>query len=135
MNEPRGIRNNNPGNIRHSPDRWQGRAEQQPDRSFVTFETPIYGIRAIYKILCTYQRTYKCHSIRQMIAKWAPPNENDTEAYVEAVADACDADADERVDITEDENVALNLISAIIRHENGKQPYKREDILAAIAMP
>ena len=50
----RGIRNNNPLNIRHSADRWQGAREEQTDKSFVQFTTMAYGYRAAWKVLESY---------------------------------------------------------------------------------
>jgi hypothetical protein len=46
MKTPRGIRNNNPLNIRHSADQWQGACEEQKDKSFVQFKSMAYGYRA-----------------------------------------------------------------------------------------
>ena len=45
--QPRGIRNNNPGNIRRNGDPWQGLAKDQTDREFFTFQSAVYGIRAL----------------------------------------------------------------------------------------
>jgi seryl-tRNA synthetase len=58
---PRGIRNNNPGNIRRNGDPWQGLAERQGDVEFFTFKTiPIYGIRALARTLIAYQDKHGC---------------------------------------------------------------------------
>ena len=85
----RGLRNNNPLNIRHSKDEWEGRAMTQTDREFVQFQTMAYGYRAAWKTLDTYclrfRRERKVYNIRTIIARWAPPSENDTDAYVRAV--------------------------------------------------
>lgn len=85
----RGITNNNPLNIRHSADRWQGARIIQTDRAFVQFNTLAYGYRAAWKVLETYfvtfRRERKVYNVRNIIARWAPPCENDTEAYIKAV--------------------------------------------------
>lgn len=87
--KPRGIRNNNPLNIRRSADQWQGTATTQTDKSFVQFQFIAYGYRAAWKILDTYclrfRRERTAYNVRNIIACWAPPSENDTEAYVKAV--------------------------------------------------
>ena len=87
--EPRGIRNNNPLNIRHSADRWEGARSIQTDPSFVQFESMAYGYRAAWKVLDTYCLTFrrerKPYTLRNIIARWAPPAENDTDAYVRTV--------------------------------------------------
>ena len=85
----RGIRNNNPLNIRHSKDKWQGIAITQTDKSFVQFQSMAYGYRAAWKVLDTYCLTFrrerKAYNVRNIIARWAPPSENDTEAYIRTV--------------------------------------------------
>ena len=85
----RGIRNNNPLNIRHSKDEWQGAATTQTDKSFVQFQSMAYGYRAAWKILDTYclnfRRERKPYNVRNVIGRWAPPVENDTEAYIRFV--------------------------------------------------
>lgn len=76
-------------NIRHSQDQWQGAAATQTDKSFVQFESMAYGYRAAWKTLDTYnlrfRKEFKPYNVRNIIARWAPPTENDTEAYVKAV--------------------------------------------------
>ena len=85
----RGIRNNNPLNIRHSADRWQGARKEQTDKAFVQFETMAYGYRAAWKVLDSYwkhfKRERKPFNIRNIISRWAPPSENNVDAYVKNV--------------------------------------------------
>ena len=90
MNTSRGIRNNNPLNIRHSPSRWEGRAEEQTDPRFVQFRSMAYGYRAAFKLLQSYYRRFckegKPFTVRNIISRWAPPEDgNDTEAYIRSV--------------------------------------------------
>ena len=54
----RGQRNNNPLNIRHSADRWEGVRKEQTDKSFVQFKSMAYGYRAAWKILQTYYERF-----------------------------------------------------------------------------
>ena len=128
-NEPRGLRNKNPGNLRHSKTHWMGQTDEQPDPDFVTFEDAKYGIRALYITLRTYQLKHGLHTIEDMIHRWAPPSENDTGAYVKAVAAACGVRPDQQVDLN---RIGEKLVAAIIRHENGTQPYGVEVIRSAI---
>ena len=85
----RGIRNNNPLNIRHSKDRWEGARVQQTDKSFVQFETMAYGYRAAWKVMESYWKYFhdlpKAFNVRNIIFRWAPPTENDTENYIRTV--------------------------------------------------
>lgn len=120
---PRGIRNNNPLNVeRTGRDRWVGMARITLDPRFVTFEAPEYGIRAAALILQRYQDRHGCETIRAIISRWAPAHENDTDAYVKAVARAVGVEPDDPVDVT-DYRIARPLIEAMIRFENGVQPY------------
>ena len=85
----RGIRNNNPLNIRRSNDSWIGARPEQTDKEFVQFQTMAYGYRAAWKILQSYYQHFctlsKHFTVRSIISRWAPPTENDTEAYIRSV--------------------------------------------------
>ncbi len=121
MSTPRGIRNHNPGNIRHSADPWQGLAAEQPDADFFTFEAPAFGIRAMARILQTYQEKHDRKTIREIIGRWAPPEENQTDSYAEWVAKRMDTAPDEPIDVSH-YPTALGLVQAITRMENGAPP-------------
>ena len=124
MNQvPRGIRNHNPGNIRDGNDKWQGLAAIDEDTSFAVFKDPSWGIRALAIILTTYQDRYKLNTVAGIIDRWAPPVENDTPAYINAVARACGVSANQQIDL-HDYTYMRPLVEAIIRHENGKGPLK-----------
>lgn len=124
---PRGIRLNNPGNIRHD-DPWMGLTPQQPDPDFAQFESLEYGIRAMAKILINYKKKYGIDTIRKAIERWAPPNENDTDSYVDHVADQVGFGPDDKIDL-ENRLLLCRLIAAIARHENGRNG--KEDWLTA----
>lgn len=131
--DPRGIRNNNPGNIRRNGDPWQGLAERQGDVEFFTFKTPIYGIRALARTLITYQDKHDLRSIRQIISRWAPPVENNTNAYVRAVVAQTGFDADQTLDMHRFDHL-LPLTKAIIQHENGQQPYSDTQLTKGLVL-
>lgn len=119
---PRGIRNFNPGNIRHvKGTRWQGMSANQNDTEFVQFTGPQWGIRAIARTLITYQDKHGLRTIRQIIGRWAPPNENNTESYIRQVATRLGVSPDARIDVYEYRTMR-GLVEAIIRHENGSGP-------------
>lgn len=69
---PRGIRNNNPLNIVHSKDVWQGRFTEQTDPKFVQFASMEYGIRAALILLRNYIKLHSCNNIRDIIRRWCP---------------------------------------------------------------
>lgn len=129
-NVARGIRNNNPGNIRHAKGTtWQGSSAQQTDPSFVQFTAPEYGIRAIAKVLTTYLGK-GVNTIEKIIARWAPTNENDTESYIRMVSKSTLIPRNEPVTA---KDFPL-IVAAIIRHENGTQPYPMETITKGVSL-
>lgn len=128
----RGIRNNNPGNIRHG-DAWQGLAEPQTDSSFCVFRSPEYGIRALAKVLLNYEKKYGLNTVRKIVSRYAPENENDTESYIKSVAGQLGVDTDEPITVR-DKATLLVLVKAIIRHENGEQPYSNEILIKGLEM-
>ena len=130
----RGIRNRNPGNIRKNATKWQGLAAEQNDPAFFQFASMAYGVRAIAKILQTYQEAYGLDTVRKIINRWAPASENDTGAYVSYVAGRMDVSADMPIDVN-DEGTMYNLIRAIIAQENGAIPARfvtDSDVFAGI---
>ena len=128
--EPRGIRNNNPGNIRKSATQWEGQSSTQGDDAFVTFETPEHGIRAMARVLQTYREKHGLDTIRKIVSRWAPDIENDTEAYIKSVA----AQLGVRPDVPLNPGQTPKLIAAIIKHENGVLPYSNEQIIRGVQM-
>ena len=118
---PRGIRNNNPLNIRRTKDQWQGMKKEQTDPSFCQFENLAYGWRAAFKLLTrTYYHTYRLYTIRAIVNKWAPPNENNSRAYVENVSRLTGIHPDEPLGIPSESParwIALGAAMAI--QENG----------------
>lgn len=84
----RGIRNNNPGNIRNSErNDWKGEVSKadKKDQAFEEFETMADGVRAMMLLLQKYQRSYNLHTVKELVERWAPHNENNTAAYVRTV--------------------------------------------------
>ena len=93
---PRGLRNNNPLNIRKSGDKWQGLKALQEDKEFFQFESMAYGWRAAFVILCrTYYKRYGLKTISDIIYRWAPPKENNTSGYVKHVSELSGIGSDE----------------------------------------
>jgi len=116
---PRGIRNNNPGNIEWG-DPWQGLLEpkKRTDKRFAQFENPTMGIRAIARTLITYQDKYGIKTIEDAIHRWAPPNENDTLSYSSHVARLAEVSPNQVVDF-QNYTALKAMVEGIIRHENG----------------
>lgn len=88
----RGLRNNNPLNIRRNNTKWQGLSATQTDKSFFQFKTMAYGYRAAFKTLQTYilnkydtDKDGTANELEDVIMRWAPPCENNTEVYIATV--------------------------------------------------
>lgn len=138
---PRGIRNHNPGNLRFDPsNRWQGRAtmeqrspEQLREREFEVFVSPEYGIRAIAVLLTTYFDRYGINTLDGIIPRYAPASENNTQAYINAVWRSTGFQPAQPLDL-HDYATMKALVLAIIRHENGVQPYSDAVIDKGLAL-
>lgn len=136
----RGIRNHNPGNIEiNSNNDWLGQVYPSSDTRFVTFESPIYGIRAISRTLITYFDKYKLDTIEKIVSRWAPPTnndgaiENDTESYIQSVQKRSNMPRNAPLDLF-DYETNYAIVEAIIYHENGKQPYSKNQINRALSL-
>lgn len=129
---PRGIRNNNPGNLEWG-DPWQGLDPdgRSQDKRFAVFKDPAMGIRAIARTLITYQDKYGIQTIEDAIHRWAPPNENDTVSYASHVAKLAGVSYNQIVNF-QDYHVLRGLVEGIIRHENGNpRTYGRQPLANA----
>ena len=113
----RGIRNNNPGNIRVSKDQWEGMTGD--DGAFVIFDSPESGVRALGKNLLSYGRQ-GYDSIEKIINRWAPTNENDTQAYIDSVVAATGIPATQSLDLSDPDTLS-SLAQAISFHETGSR--------------
>lgn len=109
---------NNPGGIKHSPAVWVGQSPDQPDSVFVKFQAPRFGIRAIVKTLESYVFRDGITTLGAAIERWAPPVENDTQAYIADVCQRCGSTADSPL-----KPKSPAVVRAIIIHENGECIY------------
>jgi hypothetical protein len=125
VHQPRGIRNNNPSNLRWGVD-WLGlrEAPERTDPDFCQFVDAWAGIRALALNLLAYQRSHGLNTVAEIIHRWAPATENNTHSYIKDVCDYIGHGPDETLDFS-----ALNgfgqlkrLARAIIHHENGPGP-------------
>lgn len=89
----RGMRNNNPFNIRKSSNNWYGKIPGK-DKEFEVFDTAVHGYRAGLVLLRTYYIKYRCDTIRKVIERFAPSSENNTVAYIDWLSRCTGFDAD-----------------------------------------
>lgn len=128
---PRGVRNNNPGNLEASSSNpWVGQTGS--DGRFAKFETPEHGIRALGRNLLSYQRQ-GIDTVSDIINRWAPPSDNnDTSAYIKSVCAQLGVKADQPLDASNPDTLQA-LCAAIIKHENGSQPYSNEQLSTGVS--
>lgn len=130
----RGVRNNNPGNIDFNPrNDWVGQLglEQGVTKPrFACFDSPENGIRALGKLLINYRGKdgmpgvggKGIDTVLETVNRWAPANENDTQAYAAAVAKRLGVKPTAPINI-KDPATLRGMVLSIIIHENGGNPY------------
>ena len=124
----RGYRNNNPLNMRHDNDRWQGEVVPSQDGAFKQFETMAWGYRAAFKLLHNYQKNNGCRILSDFINRWAPPSENNTSAYVSTVAKRAGLSDVSEIDTLKGDTMRA-VVSAMSYVENGIEA-KEADVAA-----
>lgn len=129
----RGVRNNNPGNIDYNPrNQWQGQLPPDPaiEKRFARFDTAENGIRALAKLVLAYRGKDGMpgvggpgiDTVREVINRWAPGGENDTESYIKAVAAGVGVQPNQPIDLRNFRTL-IAITTGIIHHENGRVPY------------
>lgn len=116
--KPRGLRNNNPGNIRISKTKYLGEVQPSQDSAFKQFTTMAYGYRAMFTVLYTYQKKYGISTIADAIIRYAPSIENHTAAYIDAVSEWSGVPATSHITTT-NADVMIPIVAAMSRVENG----------------
>lgn len=119
MATPRGIRNNNPLNIRIG-NTWLGEVPNPTDSEFEQFVSVRYGLRAAFYILRRYIRRYGRNTPAKIIRAWAPAVENNTQRYIEVVCKRSLIAPDEVIDYA-DKNTMVRLVKAMAFVECGVQ--------------
>ena len=139
---PRGIRNNNPGNIKRGQP-WKGLSTAQAvlDDTFCVFRRAHWGIRAMVRTLRTYKLKHQLRTVRQLISRWAPAGEENPhlDNYIQFVATWLGVGPDQVIDPM-DYTIGYGLVESMTHFENGVQPYTRETIdfgleLAGVRVP
>lgn len=115
---PRGIRNNNPLNIRIG-NVWLGEVAEPTDPDFEQFVSMVYGVRAGFVLIRRYIRHYHRTTIPQVIAAWAPSSENNTQRYIDTVCSLSRISADDTLDYFNEEQM-VRLVDAMIFVECGQ---------------
>lgn len=115
--KPRGIRNNNPLNIRIG-NVWLGEVKENTDGEFEQFTSMIYGLRAAIVLLRRYICHYHLNSIAQIVSRWAPSSENNTRLYINFVSERLGIANDVQIDFY-DKVTICRLVEAMAYYECG----------------
>lgn len=116
---PRGIRNNNPLNIRIG-NTWLGEVPNPTDSDFEQFVSPVYGLRAAFCILRRYIRRYGRNTVRKIVHSWAPSSENNCDGYIKIVCQQSKLDPDETL-LYEDAERMWKLVQGMALAEVGQR--------------
>ena len=117
-NIPRGIRNNNPLNIRIG-NVWLGEVREPTDPDFEQFISMYYGVRAGFVLMRRYIKHYKRTTIPAIISAWAPASENNTQRYIDNVSLLSGIPIDAQLDFNDEERMVA-LVDAMIVQECGR---------------
>ncbi len=115
---PRGLRNNNPGNIKINNIKYEGETQPSTDDVFKQFKDMKYGYRAIFMLLYTYQKRYGLTTITEFINRYAPSTENHTLSYIRNVCKWSGLSRGQAIN-SKNQGEMIALVSAISRMENG----------------
>ncbi|HGJ5882146.1 lytic transglycosylase catalytic [Arsenophonus sp.] len=118
---PRGIRNNNPGNLNFVGQR--GAVRESLNGRFAKFNTAFEGLQALSSQLNRYAER-GLNTVEKIISTWAPASENNTRAYIDKISGKLGVSPDTVLNLS-NPAVMTSLMSGIVEHENGRQPYSQ----------
>lgn len=117
----RGLRNNNPLNIRYDAvNKWRGLVpdDARKDADFCEFTSMVLGVRAAFKLLLHYIRDLHLCTLEGIIFRWAPPSENVTAVYLSFVVRRSGVPKD-RVLEADDFERLIRIVQAMALYESG----------------
>lgn len=139
----RGVRNNNPLNIRYSAaNKWQGKDALPLDPEFETFEDPIMGLRAGAVLIIAHYDRRGANTIAKLIKLWAPPKgkgpkgayTQNTKAYISGVAQDAGFSPDDVLDFHRYDHIRPVMVAMIQHENNNEQPYTDAQIDKALTL-
>lgn len=135
-NEPRGIRNNNPGNLNYVGQNGATLEDHATPR-FARFNSAFEGFAALGKQIKAYYNGtskaagyQKLQSVEDIISRFAPASENNTQAYINKLSKMLGVGRGDSLNI-QDPQVLATLMNGVTQIENGKNPYAPEMVLKA----
>lgn len=124
---PRGIRNNNPGNLVLTSIKWQGKIplDLNKDGRFEQFQNIIWGSRALILDLSNDIKKGQ-DTISELITSFAPRNENDTDKYIQFVSKNTGIPSDQK--LVANKETLSKLFKAIVMMENGIKDFNTYNV-------
>ena len=120
MTIPRGIANNNPGDIDYDGTPWLGLASPPSDGRFCRMISRGFGLRLLAKnLLADFHQDRNTPTL--LAESWAPPNENNTAAYIAGLCRTTGWLANQRFDFTRQAQLESFMLAVTIE-EYGHQP-------------
>ena len=117
---PRGVRNNNPLNLRISAkNNWKGERSINTDGEFEQFNNSTWGFRAATKTILTYQTKHGLKTINDIINRFAPPSENNTSNYVTFVSRKVGVDPNTPINLKNNPDLLVKLVYSMSVMEVG----------------
>jgi hypothetical protein len=117
-NAPRGIRNNNPGNIKwNASNNWIGQVGKD-NAGFAIFDSADNGLRATGRLLKTYIRTHKLDTLAKIAPRWSPDGIGLSGAYAAGAAKIAGVGVNQRIDPNDAATMA-KIIRGVVGQENG----------------
>lgn len=123
--EPIGIRQNNPGNLRQ----WPGAGT---NGGYAQFGSANEGLTAAAQNLLAYQRKHGIDTIAGIVNRWAPAGDrNNVPAYISDLSKQTGFEPNQKLNLSDSKTLAP-LLSGIVKHENGYNPYSTDAIERAV---
>ena len=122
-----GLRQNNPGNIRSGAGFF---GETGVGSGYATFQNPLFGGRALARLLSTYKNKHGISNVDSLIDRYAPSGDNSPESrsnYKGFMANKLGISKDDEIDL-DDDNTKLAVMKAIVEFENrNENPYSDQE--------
>ncbi|MDK9362489.1 hypothetical protein [Lelliottia wanjuensis] len=129
---PRGIRNNNPGNLNYVGQAGATKEGGEGGR-FAVFESMKHGVAALYRQLQLYFKR-GVNTLSSIVKTYAPASDgNNVDSYISALSRATGKGANEAIDSGDTTTIA-RLMKGIVDHENGKGYISSSDIMGGIQL-
>lgn len=106
---------NNTGNIRSS------------NGGFKKYDSPDAGVLDQQRLLQTYQDKHGLNTVRGIVSRWAPPNENDTNNYINYMSHQLGVSPDAQIDLSDPEMMGKFSYAQALIEKGAKNVHMSRD--------